>query len=178
MGIFQSTGAQMMKISIPSLYGNLIAALAAVVVCTVSWIVYLSFFDFREPPIRIMYSHPIIVARDTHDRAGIVDLPVVKVGGMFYTYREYCVTSGYAVLRNERWLIPADSSLPAVPMPLLPARSTQDIKCEQRAYAGRVPDGTKPGEYRFRVMWIYMLDGNPIATFRWNWPDVVIRVVR
>ncbi len=159
-----------------SVYGNLLALVVVLMACMMVWVVYLLFFDFREPPIRIVYSHPTTVAHDASERDGITELPAVKAGGVFYTYREYCITSGYAVLRNERWLIPEDPQVKPVPFPLLPAQPTREVRCEQRTFTSRLPDGVKPGKYRYRVMWIYMLDGNPIATFRWNWPDVVVWV--
>ncbi len=155
---------------------NLSAALIVALVFTVLGIVYLSFFDFREPPIRIVYSHPVAVVSEVKSRAELVDSGSVVPGKLMYAYREYCITNGYQVLRNERWLIPLEHLAKPIPLPLLPSRVIRGLGCERATFASQIPLGTPAGDYIFQAKWIYMLDGNPIATFRWNWPDVRVTV--
>ncbi len=155
---------------------NLFAALIVALVCAVLGIMYLSFFDFREPPIRIIYSHPVAVASEVKSRAELVDSGPVASGKLMYAYREYCITNGHQVLRNERWLIPLEHKAKPVPLPLLPTRILRGLGCENTTFSSQIPLGTPPGDYIFQAKWIYMLDGNPIATFRWNWPDVRVTV--
>lgn len=156
---------------------NFLAAVVTVITLLVLVIVYLSFFDLREPPIRVDYTHPVTLAKQATSREDIVELARVKAGGFFYTYREYCVTSGYTVLRNERWLISTDQSKTSLAMPLLPTRTDPNKRCEAKAFLNQVPIGTPAGTYLFRAKWAYQLKGNPIATFFWNWPDVRVVVV-
>ena len=95
----------------------------------------------------------------------------------FYIYREYCITHGYRVIRNERWLISIDRNKISFALPMLPIRTDQTRKCEKKAFLNQIPTGTAPSEYWFRVKWAYHLDGNPIATWYWDWPDVKVVVI-
>jgi len=161
---------------VPEVKANCIIGAGAAVVAMVLFIVYLSFFDLRQPPVRVDYTHPVTLAKQAYSRAEIIELPEVNVGGFFYTYREYCVVHGYRVLRNERWLIAVDSSKISFALPLLPSRTDPTKKCESKAFLNPVPEGTPPGEYWFRAKWSYQLDGNPIATHYWDWPDIKVVV--
>lgn len=136
----------------------------------------LSFFDPRTPPIRVSYTHPVTLAKQAYSRDEIIELPSVAPGGTFYTYREYCILHGYSVLRNERWLIPLDPARFSIALPLMPTRTAPDKRCDKRSFLNELPIGMPPGEYWFRAKWAYQLDGNPIATHHWDWPDVKVVV--
>ncbi len=160
----------------PEVKANCIIGAGMLVAAAMFYIAYLSFFDLRHPPIRVDYTHPVTLAKQAYSRAEIIELPEVKVGGFFYTYREYCIVHGYRVLRNERWLISADKEKGSFALPLLPTRTDPEKRCEKKAFLNQVPEGTPPGEYWFRAKWMYQLDGNPIATHYWDWPDVSVVV--
>lgn len=159
-----------------NLKAHLISGSIIVMAAGLLGIIYLSFFDLRQPPVRVDYTHPVPLAKQAYSRAEIIELPVVKAGGFFYTYREYCVVHDYRVLRNERWLISADPGKISFALPMLPSRTDPTKKCEAKSFLNPVPEGTAPGEYWFRAKWSYQLNGNPIATFYWDWPDVKVVV--
>jgi hypothetical protein len=145
---------------------------------TISVITYLTFFDFREPPLRIRYSHPVALLTLELDVDKFIEATAgVKPGQIFFTHRSYCIVTHYHVLRNERWLVRADGKGLDVPMPLLPLRARRDIGCTVASLQNEVPLGTPPGEYIFRSTWDYVLPLNPIATFHWQWPDIRVKVI-
>lgn len=155
------------------LIGTVIACLCAAVLAMVG----LTWFDYRAPPIRIDYAHPVPVAGPTVRREEIVEKPVATAGQGVWMYREYCVTAGYRVLRSERWLYKADDPNIAIPLPIIPIRALRaGDQCTRRATLNQLPDGVPPGKWLYRVEWDYTLAGNPIATFHFDWPDVLIEI--
>lgn len=143
----------------------------------VSYIVYLTWFAY-EAPLKVSYSHPVAVAHTAKSRAELVDLESVAPGHVFYTYREYCIAANYHVLRTERWLISEDGDKTKdVAFPLVPSRVQRGIgACEKRTFDVEVPKQTRPGKYKFIAEWSYTIDGNPIATYLWVWPEVRVEV--
>jgi hypothetical protein len=157
---------------------NIVALGIIVLFGAVGWLLFLAAFDFREPPIHVKYSHPVPIAAQVESRAEIVDAPTVKVGGEIITYREFCVTNGYTVLRNERWWVSRDPNEPPVPLPLLPSRVLDKLGCDVRTFISPVPTELKPGKWDFVVRWTYLLKGNPIAVFNYEWPLVSVEVTK
>ena len=162
-----------MKQVIAYLYSLLIV----LITFAVTVMVYLAFFDLRNPPIRFVYTHPVALSHPAQSRAQIKELASVKPGGLFYTYREFCITHLFIIIRNERWLVPGKPGANMVALPLLPARITQVVgKCESLSFPVDVPLGTAPGEYDYVANVVFMLPGNPIAAFQYTWPKVRVRV--
>lgn len=145
---------------------------------TSGWIIYLIWFAY-EPPLKINYSHPIVVSNTTRLRSELVDMPVVRPGQVFNTFRDYCITTVFYPLWTERLLVPKDGDMTKlVTFPLVNTRIVRDLGlCEARTFDVVLPINAKPGEYWFRTQWTYKIKGNPIASYPWQWPDISITVV-
>ena len=154
----------------------LLMAFVVVAVFMVTAVVYLSWFDIRNPPITVSYSHPGTTQTLVKDRRDIVDAVSVKSGDAFFTYRAYCITSKYTHLQSERWLVAETGDIDPIPLPLLPFRLRTTAGCVEGGYLNTVPPGTPPGVYWYKAEMSYMLHNNPIATFKWDWPDVKVVV--
>lgn len=159
-----------------SIFGGVTAFGTVVLTLTVLYVIYLAFFDLREPPIKINYSHPVALRFADHSAQVENETSKFFAGDVFYTYRDWCVTSDYTTVRTERWLIAVDRSMHDVALPLLPSRVKPKIGCNTRYFLNQIPEGTPPGGYAYRLEWVYLINGNPITVFRWSWPDVMLKV--
>jgi len=149
-----------------------------VTVFTVAGIIYLAWFDVRQPPITVTYSHPVPVRAHVTDRSQIEDAPYVGAGGTILTYREFCVTSKYKPLLLHRWIL---STLPgSEPLGFLPYKPQipGKIECKKVAFSHVIPPWTPPGEYVFDMELTYELWGNPIVIHKFDWPSIKVTVVK
>lgn len=157
---------------------HLVAIFLVAAIGMVCWLIYLVWFAY-EPPLRVNYSHPIIVSNITRVRSDLVDMPTVRPGQVFNTFRDYCITTVFYPLWTERLLIPKDGDMTKlIVFPLVNTRIVRDKgTCEARTFDVVLPINARPGEYWFRAQWTYKLNGNPIASYPWQWPDVSLTVV-
>lgn len=154
-------------------------SLSIVVVFGSGLLVLAMLFDPRDPPVRVDYSYPVAVEANAKSRAEIVPSPPVKQGEVFYTYREFCITAPYTILRSERWLVPVSPKLKSVPLPLLPSRIASSVVCETTSFANEIPFDAVPGEeYDYELRWSYQLKSNLLATFHYNWPSIRVKVAQ
>ncbi len=158
--------------------GSLQGTVLGLVLVGLAYLFYLAFFDFREPPMTVNYTHPVVLASPAKNRTEIVELSAVRAGGVMYTYREYCITALYYVLRNERWLVPDDPAQRHIGLPLLPTRARRALGCEVQSFDTEIPKSTPPGEYTFVARWVYTIKGNPVAQYGLEWPPIRVRVVK
>jgi hypothetical protein len=48
--------------------------------------------------------------------------------------------------------------------------------CVGKAFGNPVPIEIPPGKYFYRASTIYMIKGNPLGTFAFDWPDVAVTI--
>jgi hypothetical protein len=141
------------------------------------WMIYLGFFDHRVPPLMLTYSHPVAVEYGAKSKAEIKEAHFVKSGSAFYSYREFCVNYRFITIESQRVLVRKSDPHEVWPLPKIGSRVDAALGCVTKTFGSTVPAEVPPGEYIYRSGTVYMVVGNPIATFVYDWPDVDVVVV-
>jgi hypothetical protein len=144
----------------------------------VFWLVYLAYFDYRVPPISRAYAYPTTVQPGAKSRGDIKEVLSVKAGETFYVFREFCVDHPFISTETRRvfvsWSDPNDAYMAVA----APSRSEAIVGCVAKTFANVVPQGVPPGKYLFRGHTSYVLSGNPVGSWIYQWDDVTLNVVQ
>jgi hypothetical protein len=141
------------------------------------WLVYLAFFDYRVPPITRAYAYPTPVESGAKSRGEIKEVLSVRVGETFYVYREFCVDHPFISTETRRVFVNWTDHNDAYSAVTAPSRAEAMVGCSARTYANSVPLGVPPGKYIFRGHTSYVLSGNPVGSWVYQWDEVDVNVV-
>jgi hypothetical protein len=158
--------------------GIVLGAIFGMVTVACFYMVYLSWFDVRAPAIELTYSHPTAVQAGAKSRDEIKDAISIHAGGTFYVFREWCVLSPFIQIDTRRFFVGQTDPSEIYSMPAAQVRADSFVGCVGKAFANVVPAEIPPGRYFYRASTIYMIKGNPLGTWVFEWPDVDVNVVK